>query len=109
MKKEKSHKLLCNLKSQGLSLNTIIIAAIVLIVLVVLWSIFTGKIGGFSKELKECRGTCTTSSCAAVDTNGNDYCYEGQFKKEGDYVSTPSPTGLVKGNSDPVCCILENA
>jgi len=44
-----------NTKSQGLSLNVIIVAAIVLIVLIVLWAIFTGKIGGFSKELQECR------------------------------------------------------
>jgi len=47
-----------NRKSQGLSLNVIIVAAIVLVVLIVLWSIFTGKIGGFSKELQECRGQC---------------------------------------------------
>ena len=40
-------------KGQGLSLNTIIIAAIVLIVLVVLWAIFTGRMGIFSKGLKE--------------------------------------------------------
>lgn len=33
-----------NKKSQGLSLDTIIISAIVLIVLVVLWAIFTGRI-----------------------------------------------------------------
>ena len=43
-----------NKKSQGLSLNTIIIAAIVLIVLVVLWAIFTGRMGGFSKSLNDC-------------------------------------------------------
>lgn len=47
-----------NLKSQVLSLNIIIVAAIVLIVLIVLWSIFTGRIGGFSKELQECRDIC---------------------------------------------------
>ena len=40
-------------KGQGLSLNTIIIAAIVLIVLVVLWAIFTGRMGVFTKGLKE--------------------------------------------------------
>ena len=40
-------------KGQGLSLNTVIIAAIVLIVLVVLWAIFTGRMGTFSSTLKE--------------------------------------------------------
>jgi hypothetical protein len=40
-------------KGQGLSLNTIIVAAIVLIVLVVLWAIFTGRMGVFSKGLTD--------------------------------------------------------
>lgn len=39
-------------KAQGLSLNTIIIAAIVLIVLVVLWAIFTGRMGKFTQDIK---------------------------------------------------------
>ena len=45
-------------KGQGMSLNTIIIAAIVLIVLVVLWSIFTGRMGKFAGEIRKCRGEC---------------------------------------------------
>ncbi len=45
-----------NKKAQGLSLNVIIIAAVVLIVLIVLWSIFTGRMGVFTKGVKECRG-----------------------------------------------------
>jgi len=52
-------------KAQGLSLNTIIIAAIVLIVLIVLWAIFTGKMGGFTQGLK---GT------AEGDAACNDVC-----------------------------------
>jgi len=42
-----------NKKGQGLSLNTIIVAAIVLIVLVVLWAIFTGRMGIFTSDLQE--------------------------------------------------------
>jgi len=38
-----------NKRAQGISLNTIIIAAIALIVLVVLVAIFTGRISMFSK------------------------------------------------------------
>lgn len=47
-------------KGQGLSLNTIIIAAIVLIVLVVLWAVFTGRMGVFSKGVTDVTkgGTC---------------------------------------------------
>ncbi|MAE42763.1 hypothetical protein CMO93_03255 [Candidatus Woesearchaeota archaeon] len=40
-------------KAQGLSINTIIVAAIALIVLVVLVAIFTGRLGSFSKGLGE--------------------------------------------------------
>ena len=41
-------------KAQGLSLNTIIIAALVLIVLVVLVVIFSGKMGSFVTNVESC-------------------------------------------------------
>jgi hypothetical protein len=45
-------------------LNTIIIAAIVLIVLIVIWFIFTGRMGTFTEGLgdaeKECDGLCNS-------------------------------------------------
>jgi uncharacterized membrane protein len=54
-------------KSQGLSLNAIIIAIMVLVVLVVLIAIFTGRAGIFSKTIKSCEqngGTCvSTGEC----------------------------------------------
>ena len=60
-----------NKKSQGLSLNTIMITAIVLIVLVVLWAIFTGRMGllnpKFNPEKDECdewiNGIYSTDHC----------------------------------------------
>jgi len=66
-------------KGQGLSLTTIIIAAIGLIVLVVLVAIFTGQIGSWgqaiSKEQKVtgCKdlkppGTCRTNCSSAEQT-----------------------------------------
>ena len=48
-----------NRKSQGISLNVIIIAAIALIILVVLIAVFTGRFGIFTGGLKEA-GTCTS-------------------------------------------------
>ena len=45
-------------KAQGLSLNIIIVAAIVLIVLVVLWAIFTGRMGDFVESLREADNKC---------------------------------------------------
>lgn len=47
-------------KGQGLSLNTIIIAAIVLTVFIVLVMVFTGRMGWFTKML----GLNTEKTCA---------------------------------------------
>ena len=49
-------------KGQGLSLNTIIIAAIVLIVLIVLWAIFTGRMGTFTTGVKETEADAKTEA-----------------------------------------------
>ena len=45
-------------KAQGISINTIIIAAIALIVLVVLVAIFTGRIGLFGRQVGEVGKEC---------------------------------------------------
>ena len=50
-------------KAQGISINTIIIAAIALIVLVIIVAIFTGRLGEFSFGVANCEdkgGTCTS-------------------------------------------------
>ncbi|MEK6943186.1 MAG: hypothetical protein AABX00_03940 [Nanoarchaeota archaeon] len=52
-------------KAQGISINVIIIAAIALAVLVVLFAIFTGRIGGFSKGVSE-TDTCA-QKCSALN------------------------------------------
>lgn len=43
-------------KAQGLSLNTIIIAALVIMVLVILALVFTGQMGSFGEETGSCSG-----------------------------------------------------
>lgn len=48
-----------NKKSQGISINAIIIAAVALIVLVVLVAVFTGKFGEFGIGLKKASGDIT--------------------------------------------------
>jgi len=55
-------------RGQGLPMNTIVIAAIVLIVMVVLIMIFTGSMGGFVSGLrKNCetdlKGVCDNFKC----------------------------------------------
>lgn len=53
-------------KAQSLSLNTIVIAALVLIVFVVLVFIFTGRISIFAGDVSSCEsqgGTCSVTEC----------------------------------------------
>lgn len=62
-------------KAQGLSMNTIIIAAIALLVLVILSVIFMGRMGWWSQSSTDCLkvgGTCMYSQCKdAMDSSGN--------------------------------------
>ena len=54
-----------NKKGQGISINTIIIAAIGLAVLVVLFAIFTGRLGIFTRGVQE-TDTCA-QKCASLN------------------------------------------
>jgi len=71
-------------KGQSISINTIIIAAIALAVLVVLFAIFTGRIGGFTKGVQE-TDTCA-QKCASLNMNSGSNpssdtksCIDGQY------------------------------
>ena len=79
-------------KAQGLSVNAIIIAAIALIVLVVLVSIFTGRLGIFSKGLGEatsCNQICASRDISSINcavgkgTNGDETPSDGYQKLAG--------------------------
>lgn len=91
-------------KGEGLSLTTIIIAAIVLIVLVVLWAIFTGRMGVFSKGLKDTTENqlkCTDDVIGGQvsydrDDDGNLICPSGKSKVPGTF------TDISEGTS--ICC-----
>jgi len=98
-------------KSQGLSVNTIIIAAIALIVLVVLIAIFTGRFGIFSKSLDEIGNICklpgTNRECCSTgntlpDPPGGKWSDCGDLKhccssssSGGVVVSSPSPDSKI--------------
>jgi hypothetical protein len=60
-----------NKKAQGISINTIIIAAIGLAVLVVLFVVFTGRFNIFNEGVKGSSLTCTK----ACQTLGNSQGY----------------------------------
>jgi len=69
-------------KGQSISINTIIIAAIALAVLVVLFYIFTGRLGSFSKgvgETASCENSCKALSMQKSITtfNNKDECERG--------------------------------
>ena len=79
-------------KAQGLPLNTIIIAALVLIVLVLLVLIFTGRINLFQKGIDTCQGSC---SSVADCGNGVLGYYMGACKDS---------TGAQPVANRPYCC-----
>ena len=60
-------------KAQGLSMQTIVIAALALLVLVILALVFTGRMGNFATGVKEtttCKQACTAAGYS--DSSGND-------------------------------------
>jgi len=87
--------MLKNKKAQGISLETIIVAAIVLIVLVVLVMVFTGQMGWFNK------GLYNATQGRSCENSGGHWCESdncpiqnrviGKFSNEDDY-------------PDQVCC-----
>ena len=82
-------------KGQSISINTIIIAAIALAVLVVLFAIFTGRIGKFSigvQQTDTCAQKCSSLNLQATsDLNQFDCSSKpsGQFIA-GKYSDTPN-------------------
>ena len=79
-------------KGQGLSLNTIIIAAIVLIVLVVLWAIFTGRMGAFAEGVKK-QDTATEEALEDIEEKleGTETGEEGAADTEAEGGGTQTP------------------
>ena len=94
-------------KAQGISINTIIIAAIALIVLVVLVAVFTGRLGGFISGVESCPDK--GGSCAYYDEGtdppgsagiacGTDAPLRGTKCSKDD-----APTGMSKPQA--TCCV----
>ena len=87
-----------NTKAQGISINTIIIAAIGLAVLVVLFAIFTGRLGGFTQGVQD-TDTCA-HKCASLNQNPGTAPTESKTCASGDYVA-----GRYKDGANGCCCI----
>ncbi|MBC8444231.1 hypothetical protein H8D83_01465 [Candidatus Woesearchaeota archaeon] len=74
-------------KAQGLSLNTIIIAALVLLVLVILAVIFTGRMGQWGTETNNCEkqgGICTEECGDGFTQHPIWKCYDSDNKVDPD-------------------------
>ena len=86
-------------KGQGISINTVIIAAIALAVLVVLFMIFTGRFKIFSEGVSEtasCQNTCRGLAMLRSEASNKESCQLSQ----GTYVPG-SYKDISQGN---VCC-----
>lgn len=86
-------------KAQGLSITTIIVAAIALIVLVVLVAIFTGRLGGFSEGVTKVGGD---SNLNCVDINIAYNLISGDECKNREGTSLLSADSIA--NPNLVCC-----
>ncbi|MBI3035512.1 hypothetical protein HYY71_04260 [Candidatus Woesearchaeota archaeon] len=85
-------------KSQSISINTIIIAAIALAVLVVLFLIFTGRFRIFSEGLE------TTASCySSCNSVGLEYANPAHAETKCDQTKTYLP-GTFKESKTGCCC-----
>ena len=88
-------------KGQSISINTIIIAAIGLAVLVVLFAIFTGRLGGFTKGVQE-TDTCA-QKCLSLNSNiGNPPASDTRSCAEGQFIA-----GSYKDGPYGCCCVAK--
>ncbi len=69
-------------KAQGLSLNTVVIAAIALLVLIIIASIFSGKLSLFSTDTRLCENKGDRAHCVDAEE-----CPAGEAKV-GDFSNT---------------------
>ena len=83
--------LLANRKSQGMPINTIIIAVLALVVLVVLIMVFTGKIKILSSGLDSCAGQ--QGDCKPTCNDNEAFTPNAKCPEQGDSAS------------DTKCCI----
>jgi len=90
-----------NKKAQGISINTIIIAAIALIVLVVLVAIFTGELGKWIIGVKGATGD-STKDCDAQNTNYRLMTVDQCNNAKGKIIASKDTEG------DQICCTKQN-
>jgi len=91
-----------NKKGQSISINTIIVAAIALAVLVVLFVIFTGRLGIFSTGVSQtttCENSCKALGMLNGDASDKDECSRNS--------RTYIPGTYQELGANRVCCCLK--
>ena len=90
-----------NKKGQSISINTIIVAAIALAVLVVLFAIFTGRLGSFSTGVSK-TANCE-NACKALGKTGDSFP-EDVCKTTSGRTFIPGKYDDVTGDGNVCCC-----
>ena len=85
-------------KGQSISINTIIIAAIGLAVLVVLFAIFTGRLGKFTLGV-EATDTCE-QKCTSLNMDFGNPATESKTCSQGQYIA-----GSYSDGKSGCCCV----
>ncbi|MFT4304315.1 MAG: hypothetical protein ACMXYG_07145 [Candidatus Woesearchaeota archaeon] len=93
------------IKAQGLSLTTVVIAALALLVLIILSVIFVGRMANVSSSSRDCvrlGGTCYSldegSSCRDFG--------EGLIQHATGVCQVPGPDGNPVADNNRICCIF---
>ena len=86
-------------KGQGLSMTTIIVAALALIVLVVLTTIFIGRIGNWRQSSE----ACENNGGACID-NGQSVC-QGEYERVIQAPCFKYEKGKKTVDTDKICCV----
>ena len=89
-------------KAQSISINTIIVAAIALAVLVVLFLIFTGRLGLFTKGVGET--TNCQQACKAAGYNSGDPLDENEIICKAGQPPLPGYYVIADGIRKKCCC-----
>jgi hypothetical protein len=85
-------------KAQSLSITTVVIAILAVLVMAVLFFVFTGRMGLFTKEIQ----TCPSGPCVLEED-----CKEaGGFELPGDYLDPVENKKCSEIPGDYVCCNL---
>lgn len=94
-----------NKKGQSISINTIIVAAIALAVLVVLFMIFTGRLGLFTKGIGEatnCEQACKSAGYSRSDSIAETASTSADCSSGGFLL--PGYSIIQDGNRKKCCC-----